>query len=290
MKTILAILASPRKLGNSEVMAKEISRRIADPHELKLLRLSDFDIQRCTGCYRCLFKEQRCILKDDLYVVLDAIAGADALILAVPTYMLGANAVLKVFLDRGLSYYGYAERLWGKPAVGVAIAGIKGMEGYTPLMIESFLKMMLCDIKKVRTVYGALPGEVFTMPENRQVAADLAAALMSPTPEKAVFACPLCGGQTFRFLGGDRVKCMLCSNDGRLRMEGGQPVVDIRRGGHALFLSREEALDHADWLRRMKGRFLEKKEALKKIALDYRQEGQWVTPQAESEVKDPAPD
>ncbi len=281
MKNVLAILASPRKLGNSEVMAKEISRRISEPHGLNLLRLSDFDIQPCTGCYHCLFKEQRCILKDDLYIILDAIARADALILAVPTYMLGANAVLKVFLDRGLAFYGYAGRLWEKPAVGVAIAGIRGMEGYTPLMVESFLKMMLCDIKQVRTVYGALPGEVFTTPENRQAAAELAAALTAPAPEKPAFACPLCGGQTFRFLGGERVKCMLCSNEGRLRMqEDGQPAVDIRRGDHVLFLSKEEALAHADWLRNMKGRFLQQKEALKKIALDYRRDGRWVTPRA----------
>ena len=288
MKTVLAILASPRKLGNSEVMAKEISRRIAEPHELQLLRLSDFDIKRCTGCYRCLFKEQRCVLKDDLYIILDAIAAADALILAVPTYMLAANAVLKIFLDRGLSFYGYAQRLWEKPAVGVAIAGIRGMEGYTPLMVESFLKMMLCDIKQVRTVYGALPGEVFITPDNRQAAADLAAALTAPAPEKAPFACPLCGGQTFRFLGGDRVKCMLCSNDGRLRMRDNSPVVDIRRGEHVLFLSKQEALAHADWLRRMKSRFLEQKEALKKIALDYRQDGRWIKPP--SDAKAPGPD
>ena len=173
MKTILAIIASPRKLGNSEIMAKEVSRRIADPHELKLLRLADFDIKSCTGCYRCLFKEERCVLKDDLYRILDAIAEADALILSAPTYFLGANAAVKNLVDRGLSFYGVADRLWEKPAVGIAVAGIAGLEGYTPLVIESFLKILLCDIKQVRVVYGALPGEVFTTPRNLQIAADL---------------------------------------------------------------------------------------------------------------------
>lgn len=290
MKTILAIIASPRRLGNSEIMAKEISRRITEPHELQLLRLADFDIKCCTGCYRCLSKEQRCILKDDLYHILDAIAGADALILAAPTYFLGANAAVKVLLDRGLSFYGYADRLWEKPAVGIAVTGIPGLEGYTPLVIESFLKMLLCDIKQVCVVYGALPGEVFTTPQNRQTAADLASALMAPAPEKAAFACPLCGGETFRFLGEDRVKCMLCSNDGRLRMQAGQPVVDIRRGEHALFLSKKEAVDHGRWLRQMKGRFLEQKDILKKIALDYRQGGRWITPRPDARAKAPEPD
>ena len=58
---------------------------------------------------------------------------SDALVVAAPTYLLGANASLKRFLDRGLSFYAHLDRLWGKPAVGVAIAGIEGMEGYTKL-------------------------------------------------------------------------------------------------------------------------------------------------------------
>ena len=80
---------------------------------------------------------------------------------------------------------------------------------------------------------------------------------------------------------------MLCSNNGRLRMEAGQPVVDISRGDHALFLSREEAVDHGRWLRQMKGRFLEQKDTLKKIVLDYRQQGRWITPQTDAKAPEP---
>ncbi len=32
------------------------------------------------------------------------------------------------------------DNLWGKPAVGVAIAGIEGKEGYSRLVIQSFIK------------------------------------------------------------------------------------------------------------------------------------------------------
>ena len=47
-------------------MVKEISRQIAIPHELQLLRLPDFKLSYCTGCYRCLSNDRGCILKDDL--------------------------------------------------------------------------------------------------------------------------------------------------------------------------------------------------------------------------------
>ena len=54
LKNILAIIGSLRKLGNCEIMAKEISRRIDEPHELRLLRLSEYEIRSCRGCYNCL--------------------------------------------------------------------------------------------------------------------------------------------------------------------------------------------------------------------------------------------
>ena len=136
---ILGIICSPRSPGNCELIVKEISRRIPVPHELKLTRLPKLNIQPCQGCYRCLFKEQRCWIKDDLNPVLDDMSWADALIVAVPTYFLGPNACLKLLLDRGLSFYGRAESLWGKPAVGIGIAGIDGKEGYTLLGIQNFL-------------------------------------------------------------------------------------------------------------------------------------------------------
>jgi multimeric flavodoxin WrbA len=43
MKKILGIIGSPRKMGCSEIMIKEISRNISEPHELVLLRLTDFN-------------------------------------------------------------------------------------------------------------------------------------------------------------------------------------------------------------------------------------------------------
>ena len=55
-------------------MTKEISRQISEPHQLSMLRLPDFDIRYCTGCYRCLIKGRGCVIPDDLSTVLDAIA------------------------------------------------------------------------------------------------------------------------------------------------------------------------------------------------------------------------
>jgi multimeric flavodoxin WrbA len=277
VKNVLALIGSPRRLGNCEIMAKEISRNITADHQLDLIRLSEFNIRPCRGCYTCLFKD-RCVIDDDYYTVAEAIVAADALIVTAPTYFLGPNSVLKSFTDRGLALYGYAETLWGKPGVAVGIAGIAGKEGYTLLGIENFLKMVFADIRRGAVVYGALPGEVFLNEKNRVTAAELARALFETTPDTDPSRCTLCGGQTFRFLGANRVRCMLCSTDGTLKMEEGNPRFDMHRGEHEFFLTLQDAIEHRDWLVGMKSRFLKEKDRLKRISLDYRRDGRRITP------------
>jgi multimeric flavodoxin WrbA len=139
VKTLLGIVASPRKLGNSELFVKELYRQLSGLWKLKLLRLPELDIKPCRGCYRCLCGEMMCPQKDDFHLAMETLIQSDAYAVAAPTYFLGAHASLKCFLDRGLSLYNNVDKLWGKPAVGVAIAGNKGMEGWTKLAIENSL-------------------------------------------------------------------------------------------------------------------------------------------------------
>ena len=278
MKKVVALVGSPRKLGNSELMAKEISRRIAEPHHLELIRLPAMDIRPCRACYTCLFEEKGCPQDDDFGNILEAVVMADALILSAPTYLLSANASVKRFIDRGLSFYSKFERLWGKPAVAVTIAGIPGMEGYTKLCLESAARAMGADLKASEVVYGALPGEVFMNDTNRQVAEDAAGALFGPTPDwrDVPWRCNACGGDTFRFLGPNQVRCMTCSSPGKVLLDQERLAFSVTAPEGHFFLSLEGALHHWDWLKGMKRRFLEKKDELKAICLDYRRDGDWL--------------
>jgi len=282
MKRILGLIGSPRKLGNCEVLVKELCRQGPEDHELQLLRLQDFDIGPCTGCYRCLYGG-KCALNDDLETVLEALCKADAYIVAAPSYFLGANSSLKRLMDRGLSLYGVKERLWGKPSIALAIAGIEGKEGSTLLTIQSFLKCLLSDIKASAVFYAALPGEIFFGSEKLQTAKELGSALFGTAMDKADPCCPLCGGDSFRFLGGSKVRCMLCGNDGSLVMEGGSPVFEIRKGSHDLFLDREDALQHEAWLRGMKDRFTAELPQIRAVRERYRG-GNWIHPNRKPDV------
>jgi multimeric flavodoxin WrbA len=278
MKNILAIIGSPRKLGNCEIMAKEISNQLSIPHELNLLRLQDFKLLPCRGCYQCLFTKGTCIQDDDFNTVIQAMLGADAYIVSAPTYFLGINASLKTFLDRGLSFYAHIESLWGKPAVGVAIAGIEGKEGYSRLVIQSFLKMIFADDKNTKVVYGALPGEIFLNKANKQAAEELASSLFGIRVEQRGPCCPQCGGDTFRFLDNNRVRCMLCSNSGAITISSTSFAFEITESRHDFFSSKEDALKHKEWLLGMKSRFTDNKKALKEITLPYLKQGSWIKP------------
>jgi len=278
MKKILGIIGSPRKLGNCEIMVKEISSQLSIPHELSLLRLQNFKILPCRGCYQCLFTKEQCLLDDDLNTVLKAMLESDALIVSAPTYFLGINASLKTLLDRGLSFYAHIEKLWGKPAVGVVIAGIEGKEGYSRLAIQNFIKLIFADDKGSRVVYGALPGEVFLNEENKRTAADLASALFKTAPEKKGPFCPRCGGDTFRFMDNTNVRCMLCSNFGTVTLSSGSPTFEIAQSRHDFLLSKDAAIKHREWLLGMKARFVQNKQALKEITLPYLKQGTWIKP------------
>lgn len=287
MKTLLGLLASPRKMGNSELVVKEIFRRAPQGWKLKLLRIPEFSIKPCLGCYRCLFREGRCVLKDEFSIVLEAMLQADAYVVASPTYLLGANGSLKGLLDRGLTFSGHLDQLWGKPAVGVVLAGVNGLEGYAKLMVDSFIKFSLADHRGSEVVYAALPGEALLSQQGADAAELLAKALFERGPEKKheneshVPRCGLCGGDTFRFLSNGNVRCMLCSNEGTYAWKNDGLQIDTVRGDHVLFLSYEDAANHYAFLKGMKDRFVAMRQELKEAAKDYHDIGEWIRPPRE---------
>jgi hypothetical protein len=203
--------------------------------------------------------------------VLNALAEADAYVVAAPVYLLSANGSLKKFLDRGLQFYAFVDRLWEKPAAGVAIAGLEGMEGSTKRDVESFVKLALGDLRGSAVVYGALPGEALLSSANRETAAELARAILDPAKRVSpvVPVCPLCGGDTFRFLPDGRARCMLCSGSGPWEWSKESLGFHIEPGKHPLFLSKDDVNRHAQWLRGMKEKFLERREELKAVVKEY---------------------
>jgi hypothetical protein len=155
------------------------------------------------------------------------------------------------------------------------------MEGYTRLNVESFIKLTMGDLRGCEVVYGALPGEIFLEDGAKDAAGRLAKALMGESEQARPSApvCPVCGGDTFRFLPEGGLRCMLCSSSGDYRWENGRLHIGTTPGEHPLFLSYGSASRHADWLREMKDEFLSRRKDLKAVAQEYTQLGTWIRPE-----------
>jgi multimeric flavodoxin WrbA len=282
VKKVLGIVGSLRDSGNCEVMIKQISREIKEPHELRLLRLPELDLKYCRGCYRCLQTPYTCVIRDDLEIALDAISESDGLILAAPTYFLAAHACLKVFVDRGISFYGRHEKLWGKPAVGLGVAGLQGKEGGVVLDIQRFFISLMADLKSSGVVYGALPGEAYSNVSNLDVAKKQAEALFSESTTKSKMSCRYCGSNAFSFLSENKVQCLLCGEYGLIKADNDHSSIEMYKSSHPLFSSEHDALLHREWLNGMVKHFDKNKKSLAKVRKEFRDSVEWVRPRAAS--------
>ena len=81
---ILAISASPRKGGNSDVLCDEFLKGAAESgHEVWKIRLAEKRIAPCLACYGCT-ETHICVRNDDMAEVLEALKAADVIVLASP--------------------------------------------------------------------------------------------------------------------------------------------------------------------------------------------------------------
>ena len=97
---VVAIVGSPRKNGNTELLAAHTLKAIAEAGlDTELIRLAGLDIRPCNACMICS-KEERCPIKDDLFPIYLKMKEADGIILASPVYYGSATALIKALMER----------------------------------------------------------------------------------------------------------------------------------------------------------------------------------------------
>lgn len=105
-KNILLISASPRANGNSDILCDEFARGARDAgHTAEKIRLTEKDINYCTGCCTCVNKQGACVQQDDMTEVMEKMLAADVLVLATPVYFHSMNGQMKTFIDRVCPIY-----------------------------------------------------------------------------------------------------------------------------------------------------------------------------------------
>jgi multimeric flavodoxin WrbA len=113
---VIAIVGSPRKNGNTELLADHTLKAIAEEGlDTELIRLAGLEIKPCNACMVCQ-KEEKCSIEDDLFPIYLKMKEADGIILASPVYFGSATSLIKALMERT----GYMARLNGEPFQGKA--------------------------------------------------------------------------------------------------------------------------------------------------------------------------
>lgn len=105
---ILVISGSPRKGGNTEIMADVFAESAREAgHQVTIKKLSELNVKPCIACQYCFDHDGVCIQKDDMNGILKELDHTDFLVLASPIYWFDVSAQTKCFIDR---MYAFAKK------------------------------------------------------------------------------------------------------------------------------------------------------------------------------------
>jgi len=107
---ILAIMGSPRKKGNTDLLLDEaIKGAESQGAEVEKLIVHKAKIKPCTEDYGCK-RDGNCTIKDDMVGIYPKLLEADSIIVASPIFFYGVTSQLKALIDR-------CQALWVKQHV-----------------------------------------------------------------------------------------------------------------------------------------------------------------------------
>ena len=99
-KKVLIIAGSPRKNGNSDLLAQQFAAGAEESgNEVEVVYLRDLKIGYCQGCMVCL-KKGECFQKDDCNSLLPKMMEADVVCFSCPVYYYSVTGQMKTFIDR----------------------------------------------------------------------------------------------------------------------------------------------------------------------------------------------
>jgi multimeric flavodoxin WrbA len=109
-KKILILLGSPRKNGNSALLASRLAQGAESAGaRVESLYIHGMDIKPCQACWKCQDPAAKgCVIQDDMQQVFPRLIDADAWVIATPVHWFNMSAQTKLWMDRcfALARYG----------------------------------------------------------------------------------------------------------------------------------------------------------------------------------------
>lgn len=174
-RSVLIISSSPRKGGNSDILADEFGRGAREAGAMvEKETVRGKRILFCKGCMACQ-KTQRCVIRDDAEAIVQKMRHADIVVFATPVYFYAMCGQMKTMLDRTFPLYAseYAFRdvyllATATEKEETALDGaVSGLQGWVACFDAVELKGVL------RGVGVSAPGDVRGVPEMLQAAYEM---------------------------------------------------------------------------------------------------------------------
>ncbi len=269
MGTILGLIGSARRWGNSEVLIRHALDAAQEAGaSVAVLRVSDLHIEPCTGCMRCAFRNEDCPLQDDMKFFLDTVLQADGLILAAPVYFLNVPGPLKSIFDRLLML----APKWDvrkdedlKSGGVITVAGLYPWRGVARPLFNAFLYVLgFVPIENLAVFYPG-PGESLLDDETLNMVRELGRRVARG--ERRTFSpegnrCPVCDSDFFR-LEGAEAECPICGTKARIVVEGGKVGLDFSGGISDRWTSEGLRKHLNEWIRETGVRFMAVRQQVK---------------------------
>ena len=149
-KKVLILTGSPRRGGNSDLMAAAFSEGAREAgHEVTIFETAHKHIKGCRACDRCFTTGKACVFDDDDYNALaELMAEAEVIAFAVPLYWYTFPTQVKAALDRTYSFFFTNTPLKSRQSVLMACAG---EDNYTCFegLVKSY--QLMCDYLGLET-------------------------------------------------------------------------------------------------------------------------------------------
>jgi multimeric flavodoxin WrbA len=104
-KNILIITGSPRKRGNTSLLAESFKLGAQEKgHEVTIFDAGSKKINGCTACNNCWSKGTACIFTDGFTELEPLLEKADVIVIASPLYWFGMSTQIKAPIDKLYAY------------------------------------------------------------------------------------------------------------------------------------------------------------------------------------------
>lgn len=98
---ILVITGSPRKGGNTDIMAEAFAEGARESgNQVVIKNVGAMKIAPCMACEYCFAHDGECVQKDDMTEILAETDRADMVVFASPIYWFSMSAQIKLAIDR----------------------------------------------------------------------------------------------------------------------------------------------------------------------------------------------